>query len=133
MKQFSMKLLAQAAVLSIFLLTAGVAEAQRSRASPEQMRERQESFNAELIEQLELSDDQTPKVDEILATALDARIEMMEEMSGGGSRPEGMREKMAAITAETLEKMTEVLTDDQLEAYKKILEDRPQRRRRSGR
>jgi len=128
-----MKLLAQAAVLSIFLLTAGVAEAQRSRASPEQMRERQESFNAELIEQLELSDDQTPKVDEILATALDARIEMMEEMSGGGSRPEGMREKMTAITAETLEKMTEVLTDDQLEAYKKILEDRPQRRRRSGR
>ncbi|GMQ82107.1 MAG: hypothetical protein BMS9Abin05_1549 [Rhodothermia bacterium] len=127
-----MKFFAHIAVLSVFVLTAGVAEAQRTRFSSEQMRERQESFNAELIEQLDLSDDQTLKVDEILAAALDARIEMIAEMRSGGRRRQGIREEMVAITDDTEEKLSEVLTDDQLEAYKKIRAERPRRDRSSG-
>ena len=128
-----MKFFAHIAVLSAFVLAAGVAQAQRARFSPEQMRERQESFNAELIEQLELSDDQTPMVAEILATALDERIEMMEEMRSGGGRPQGMREKMSAITNDTIEKLTDVLSEEQLAEYEKILAERPRRGRSTGR
>jgi len=126
------KILPSMVFIFLFVLSAGVAQAQRGNFSPEQMRERQESANKELISQLELSDEQTPKVTEILTAALDARIEMMADMRGGGGRG-AMREKMAKMDEETTEKLVEVLSEDQMAKYKKILANRPRRGRGSVR
>ena len=128
----NMKKFAYIAVISIIVLSAGVAQAQRREFSPEQMRERQQEANEELMAQLELSDEQTPKVAEILSAALDVRIEMIEEIRSGEGRRQGMREKMAEINDETEATLADVLSEDQMEKYNKILADRPRRGRRNG-
>ena len=131
-KVINMKKFAYIAIISIIVLSAGVAQAQRREFSPEQMRERQQEANEELIAQLELSDAQAPKVAEILSAALDVRIEMIEEIRSGEGRRQGMREKMAEINDETEASLADVLSEDQLEKYKKILAERPRRGRRNG-
>ncbi|MCH8123048.1 MAG: hypothetical protein IH853_08005 [Bacteroidetes bacterium] len=120
------------AVISMIVLSAGVAQAQRREFSPEQMRERQQEANEELMAQLELSDEQAPKVAEILSAALDVRIEMIEEIRSGEGRRQGMREKMAEINDETEATLADVLSEDQMEKYNKILAERPRRGRRNG-
>ncbi|MCH8246394.1 MAG: hypothetical protein IH951_08305 [Bacteroidetes bacterium] len=120
------------AVISIIVLSAGVAQAQRREFSPEQMRERQQEANEELMAQLELSDEQAPKVAEILSAALDVRIEMIEEIRSGEGRRQGMREKMAEINDETEASLADVLSENQMEKYNKILAERPRRGRRNG-
>ena len=128
----NMKKFVYIAVISIIVLSAGVAQAQRREFSSEQMRERQQEANEELIAQLELSDEQAPKVAEILSAALDVRIEMIEEIRSGEGRRQGMREKMAEINDETEASLADVLSEDQMEKYKKILTERPRRGRRNG-
>ena len=130
-KVINMTKFAYIAVISIIVLSAGVAQAQRREFSPEQMRERQQEANEELIAQLELSDEQAPKVAEILSAALDVRIEMIEEIRSGEGRRQGMREKMAEINDETEASLADVLSEDQMEKYNKILAERPRRGRRN--
>lgn len=131
-KVINMTKFAYIAVISIIVLSAGVAQAQRREFSPEQMRERQQDTNEELMAQLELSDEQAPKVAEILSAALDVRIEMIEEIRSGEGRRQGMREKMAEINDETEASLADVLSEDQMEKYNKILAERPRRGRRNG-
>lgn len=131
-KVINMTKFAYIAVISIIVLSAGVAQAQRREFSPEQMRERQQEANEELMAQLELSDEQAQKVAEILSAALDVRIEMIEEIRSGEGRRQGMREKMAEINDETEATLADVLSEDQMEKYNKILADRPRRGRRNG-
>ena len=131
-KVINMKKFAYIAVISIIVLSAGVAQAQRREFSSEQMRERQQEANEELMAQLVLSDEQAPKVAEILSAALDVRIEMIEEIRSGEGRRQGMREKMAEINDETEASLADVLSEDQMEKYKKILAERPRRGRRNG-
>lgn len=131
-KVINMTKFAYIAVISMIVLSAGVAQAQRREFSPEQMRERQQEANEELMAQLELSDEQAPKVAEILSAALDVRIEMIEEIRSGEGRRQGMREKMAEINDETEATLADVLSEDQMEKYNKILAERPRRGRRNG-
>lgn len=131
-KVINMTKFAYIAVISMIVLSAGVAQAQRREFSPEQMRERQQDANEELMAQLELSDEQAPKVAEILSAALDVRIEMIEEIRSGEGRRQGMREKMAEINDETEASLADVLSEDQMEKYNKILAERPRRGRRNG-
>ena len=131
-KVINMTKFAYIAVISMIVLSAGVAQAQRREFSPEQMRERQQDANEELMAQLELSDEQAPKVAEILSAALDVRIEMIEEIRSGEGRRQGMREKMAEINDETEATLADVLSEDQMEKYNKILAERPRRGRRKG-
>lgn len=131
-KVINMTKFAYIAVISIIVLSAGVAQAQRREFSPEQMRERQQEANEELMAQLELSDEQAQKVAEILSAALDVRIEMIEEIRSGEGRRQGMREKMAEINDETEATLADVLSEDQMEKYNKILAERPRRGRRNG-
>lgn len=131
-KVINMTKFAYIAVISMIVLSAGVAQAQRREFSPEQMRERQQEANEELMAQLELSDEQAQKVAEILSAALDVRIEMIEEIRSGEGRRQGMREKMAEINDETEATLADVLSEDQMEKYNKILADRPRRGRRNG-
>lgn len=131
-KVINMTKFAYIAVISIIVLSAGVAQAQRREFSPEQMRERQQEANEELMAQLELSDEQAPKVAEILSAALDVRIEMIEEIRSGEGRRQGMREKMAEINDETEASLADVLSENQMEKYNKILAERPRRGRRNG-
>ena len=131
-KVINMTKFAYIAVISMIVLSAGVAQAQRREFSPEQMRERQQEANEELMAQLELSDEQAPKVAEILSAALDVRIEMIEEIRSGEGRRQGMREKMAEINDETEASLADVLSEDQMEKYNKILAERPRRGRRNG-
>ncbi len=118
------------ALLVVVVLTAGVAQAQRGNFSPEQMKQRLEEQNKAVMAQLELSDEQAPKVTEIMTLALDERMKLMADRTGGGG---GFREGMTALDEETTKKLAEVLTEDQLAKYKKILADRPQRRQGGGR
>lgn len=131
-KVINMTKFAYIAVISMIVLSAGVAQAQRREFSPEQMRERQQEANEELMAQLELSDEQAPKVAEILSAALDVRIEMIEEIRSGEGRRQGMREKMAEINDETEATLADMLSEDQMEKYNKILAERPRRGRRNG-
>ena len=131
-KVINMKKFVYIAVISIIVLSAGVAQAQRREFSSEQMRERQQEANEELMAQLELSDEQAPMVAEILSAALDVRIEMIEEIRSGEGRRQGMREKMVEINDETEALLADVLSEDQMEKYNKILAERPRRGRRNG-
>ena len=117
------------AVFAVIALTAGVVHAQRGNFSSEQMRARFEEQNKELVKQLGLTEEQTPKFMEIMTAAVDKRIEMIEEMRGGGGDRQGIREKMAALDEETTEKMAEVLTESQMKKYQEIQANRPRRRR----
>ena len=114
-------------VFFVIALTAGFVQAQRT---PEQMRQRFETQNKETIEQLALSEEQTPLVTKILDEGLEARMKLMESRTGGGGN-QGIREEMIILNEETTKKLSEVLTDVQMTKYKEIQESR-QRRRRNG-
>ncbi len=125
-------ILKRLAVFAVIALTVGVVHAQRRNFSPEQMRARFEEQNKELVQELALTEEQTPKFMEIMTAAVDERIEMMAEMRGGGGDRQAIREKMVALDEETTEKLAEVLTEDQMKKYKEIQANRSQRRRRSN-
>ena len=128
----SMKRFVYIAVISIFVVFASAAQAQRRGFSPEEMRERQQEANEELMAELELSDKQALKVEEILVSALESRIEMIEEVRSGGGQRDGIREKMGELNEDTAAKLAEILSEDQMEKYNKILSERPRRGRRNG-
>ncbi len=108
------------------LLTIGMASAQQrggrqggERPSPEAQAERQ---IAQMKEKLDLSDDQVVEIKELFTQASENREE--------GTDPRAQREEMNA-------KITEVLTDDQQEAWSAMLKEQEEmmksRKRPQGR
>ena len=113
----------------LLMMTGVLVEVAGAQPDPERMRERMQQSNQELIKKLDLSDEQLPVVTSILDDQLEKRTSMFEERSAGFS---GMREKMRELEKETSEKLGEILTDTQMEKYRKHLEEGRQNRRRGN-
>ena len=127
------KFLSALIVMLLFVITADVALAQRGNISPEQLKERQYELNEEMMSRLNLSDEQAPKVSEILTTAVDLRIDVMTESRNSGGDRSAMREKMDKMDEKMKEELAEILTEDQMTLFRKLIGERPQRGRRGNR
>lgn len=98
------------------------------RPSPEQMRERMTQQMTDLIAELKLEEAQTDTVNAILMGSIDKRMKLVED--NNGSR-RGLREKLGQVGEETTELLAGVLSDEQMETYRKFTERT--NRRRGGR
>ena len=112
-------------VASLWLASAAFAQ-----PTPEQMQQRMAAQTDTLIKKLDLTAAQDEPVRAILAAHNEKQMELRSEARASGSFG-GMREKMMALQEETAMKLGEVLTEEQMTTYKKLLEE--QRSRRGGR
>ena len=103
------------------------------RGDPAQMQERLAAQTEDTIKQLGLTDDQQEPVRTILEEQNKKRMDLREQARASGSFG-GMREQMMALAEETETRLAEVLTDEQMATYRKIMEERAARRgmRRGG-
>ena len=79
-----------------------------------------------LKEKLELNDEQVSKIKVVLEESRDQMQELFENRSGDR---EGMRDKMREIRKNSNEKIESNLTENQLEKYRKYVEDERKNRR----
>lgn len=117
------------AVLTGFWLTPQTF-AQRFGGSPEERQARMAAQTDTLVQQLGLHGEQEAAVRAILGEQNTRRMELMTAARESGSFT-SVRDEMAALRAETDAKLAEVLTGAQMATYKKIQEER--RNRRGGR
>jgi hypothetical protein len=75
-----------------------------------------------LAEQLELTEEQKPKVDEIMQEAMSLRRALMESMRSGELTREEAMERMRDIQESTTTKLAGVLTEEQMERYRQMME-----------
>ena len=91
-----------------------------------------ERFLDRLQQKLELSPEQAEKIRPIIAESMERRRAAMERFRGAGrdrSQALRLREEIGAIEAQTLEKLAQFLSEEQLEAYRSTpMRDRPGRR-----
>lgn len=86
----------------------------------------------EVITALELEPEQLPAVRAVLEDAEDARDEIFTEMQpGSGERPDpstmgAMREKMDAVREDTESQLAELLTSEQMEKYREMMQQAEQ-------
>lgn len=86
----------------------------------------------EMKERLQITEEQAPVVQEILRQSAERRFAVLEKYGfGDGERPSlSFREKRRLrgeindVNEDTLNRLSEILTDDQLKEYKKIQEER---------
>jgi Spy/CpxP family protein refolding chaperone len=116
-----LKKLSSVAVLAALALSAAGLFAQGF--DPKQMVERQMT---QLKEQLELTDEQVPKVKEVLEGNMKSMMELREKypFTPGEQPSDEAREAMAKSRREANEKMAKVLTEAQMEKYQKIQRER---------
>jgi len=110
-------------IFLLFLtLTAGVVQAQPQNRNfdPEAMAKRQAQ---QIDEAVDLTEEQEGKV-YALNLETGKKMRALREKYRQGGRTEGMREKFAAIREEQNKKMAEILSEEQMEKYKKYLEER---------
>jgi hypothetical protein len=81
---------------------------------------------AQLKERLDLTDDQTKKVEQIYRESQEKISEMRDQFAGDRSQ---MRENMMEQRHEINRKIEEILYDDQIGLYREYLEERQQFRR----
>jgi len=80
----------------------------------------------ELKERLDLTDDQTRKIEHIYQESMEKISEMRDQF--GGDRGQ-MREKMIAYRDEVNKKIEDVLYEEQIDLYREFQEERRQSRR----
>jgi Spy/CpxP family protein refolding chaperone len=81
---------------------------------------RRGDFMQRMAEQLELTDDQKPKVNAILQDAMTKQRELFQQMRDGSLPREEARGKMQEIREATMSKLSEVLTEEQLARYREM-------------
>jgi Spy/CpxP family protein refolding chaperone len=109
---------------ALLVVMATTAKAQqRNQGTPE---ERAKSQTERLVKLLELTDEQTKKVQTI---NLDLAKKMDEAFRNNSDDREAMRGKMQEIDTERDKKYKEILTDDQ---FKKYQEDKAERAKQRG-
>jgi len=84
----------------------------------------------ELKEGLELTDEQTEKVREIITAGFETMRNAREEMQDGDR--DAMREKMQQMREEQTAKIKEVLSAEQFAKYEQIQQERRERMRQGG-
>lgn len=106
----------------------------QGRGVPQTPAEQKAAFDANfasLTTSLALTEEQGPKVKEILWSAQEKRVKAMAELRGGGQsggNREAMRAKMTELEKETLTALGDVLTADQLKKYTEVQAAQQQRR-----
>ncbi len=85
---------------------------------------------AELKKVLDLSNEQEPKVYEIVLKGANKIAELREEMQSGNGSREEMRANFTKLRKEQNKEMKKVLTDEQFKKYEKYLEERRSQRGR---
>lgn len=97
---------------------------QEGSPRPEMKQPDPETRFLELSRRLSLTDEQTPKVREILDAECKAREELMESMGGKGKEESGeLRTKMEDLEWKTLTGLSKILTREQMDAYLKYLDE----------
>jgi Spy/CpxP family protein refolding chaperone len=123
-----------AAAFALALLLGGAmhttALAQGRNMDPEQVKARFAERTNEVIGLLGLTEAQEPKVREILEATDVKRMELFEAAMAEQSREAmmGMRDKMQELNEANVEALAEVLNEEQVETYKKYLEEQATRR-----
>ncbi|MBN1821180.1 MAG: hypothetical protein JXR31_01165 [Prolixibacteraceae bacterium] len=121
-------LLLAALLVAVIFVNAQPPGGQGGNFDPEQMIKRQVD---QIVEACGLSKEQTQKVEAIVRKGNEKRMEMFQDMGGGGDR-EAMREKMNKMRDEQTKEIKAVLTEEQAKKYDKFLEEQEQRRRERG-
>ena len=124
----------------ILLIMATVACSQSQEGPNSQRRGQGQGFNPEenakrrtemMTKQLDLSDDQSEKVEKLLMEFGEKQREMRQEARGEGR--EAMREKMQKFQEEQDEKLQEILSEDQWSKWEEIRGEFQRRGPRRGR
>jgi len=124
-------LLSGALVLIGGLLVLPAAFAQGRMGNPEQMKARMMEEADDTVKQLGLTDEAAKTVKEILAKRVEKRSELLATVREQRSREamEAMRTQMSVVDEETAKELAGVLSEAQLDKYKKIEEERRSQRR----
>lgn len=113
-------------------LAASTISAQAENVDREAADEQIQQRVLETKERLQITEEQAPVVQEILKESAERRFAILEKYGfGDGERPSlnfrekrRLRSEINDVNEDTLERLSEILTDDQLEEYKKIQEER---------
>lgn len=114
----------------VFVFLAGqqsvLAQGQRGGNMEERMKARVDA----VVKELAITGDKETKVREILDTQGKAQMELMQAFRGQDRNSRKMmREELETLREETTEKLATVLSDEEMEKYKKMQEEMAQRRR----
>lgn len=123
---------ASAFALAILLAVSAEALAQRPAATPEQRAERIESRVAFYTDQLNLTEEQQAEVRNIITGMQEHRQAFMASRERGERGRQGAREQMQQFDAQMLNRMQEVLTDEQFATFQEIRQQRQARGMRQG-
>ena len=122
-------------LLSIFLLVLGIApimQASAQERDPDAIKKMMAVQIDTLVQQLNLTAEQEAPVRELLIAQSEQRMEL--RMSARNSNSRGkVRQRAEALQKETNTKLQELLTDEQMATYKKILEEQRRARRQDPR
>jgi hypothetical protein len=116
--------------LALFLLSLWLAPAMLAQGqgfSPERMQARMEANIEDTIQQLGLTEEKADLVRPILQASMEKRMAVMKNRSGR----EAMRTKMQEIDKGTETELANVLSDEEMKAYKKLQEERRAQRPRN--
>ncbi len=108
---------------------AAASAAQAQELSDEQMAQLQERVQ-EMVQRLELTDDQLAALEPIIRESMESRRAIMESYGlGDGQRPSprklrGMRGEMQEVQEATQAEVSEILSDEQMDEYLAIQEER---------
>jgi hypothetical protein len=126
------------ALVVLFLALVLPARVSAQGFDPEAMRQRMTDQVAETVKTLALEGEVADKVHEILMARVEKRMELFAEMRAAREQGrqggfQGMRDKMASQDEETGKQLAEVLTEEQLAAWKAHEEELRSRMRRGPR
>ncbi|QXD15046.1 hypothetical protein GQ464_016810 [Rhodocaloribacter litoris] len=123
-------------MLVVWLVGFGLAAtvtAQPRSFDPERMKERLYEQAEDLLKKMELDEATAEKVRPILLAGVDRRMALMRELRGTRPAPGVMQEKMTEIDRETEAQLAGVLTEAQLETYRKLRDEQRAAARRGMR
>ena len=118
--------------LTALLLGVGrTAQAQPGMPDPEQIRSRMVAETEDTISRLELDEATAENVRAVLMASIDERIALFKETremraNGNGDRNarRAMRDRMMQLQQETGKKLAEILSDEQMARYRKIVAEK---------
>ena len=126
-------------ILPLLLVSLGLSSssyAQGRGGTPEEQKAAFDEGFVEMAKTIALDDESAPLVKDILWSAQMERREVMMSLRNSGNATgnlgrAGMRDKMADLDKQTIEKLSKVLTDVQMEKYQEMMSSR-QRGRQGG-
>ncbi|MDA1028170.1 MAG: hypothetical protein O3B41_03845 [Bacteroidetes bacterium] len=123
------------AILAFGSANVVLAQGRGGQQTPAEQKAAFDANFASLTTTLALTEEQSPKVKEILWSAQEKRVKTMMELrasgQAGGNR-EAMRGKMSELEKETVAALGDVLTADQLKKYSEVQAAQQQQRRGGG-